>query len=252
MFLVPRRKFFKFLISGLVSLGLWPNMACNNSNQNKHGAIQKKFSDKISRIIRNEDRPDFNVRSFKPISPINKNQWSLFAGGLTKEPRTFYFDDIVSLKSETQLSRLKCVECWSAKAKWEGVSIKTLFEIVKPMEQARWVYFRSVDGYYETIPLKDLLNPRVLLVYKMNDKLLPPEHGAPLRLIIPFKYGYKNVKYITRMEFLDKDKSGYWPDEGSYSLDGSIQPGYDHPLDKGKKRIFINGGEVFHDFDKLG
>lgn len=231
--------------------GLWPNAACTNSNQNKHGVVQKKFSDKISGIIRNENRPDFNIRSYKPITPVGRDQWRLFVGGLVKEPKTFYFKDITALKSETQISRLKCVECWSAKAKWQGFSLKTLLEIVKPVKQAKWVYFRSVDGYYESIPVKDLLKLRVLLVYKMNNELLPPEHGAPLRLIIPSKYGYKNVKYIVRIELSEKDKSGYWPDEGSYSLDGTILPGYDHPLDKGKKRIFINGGEVFHGFDKL-
>ena len=248
MYIIPRRKFVKFLISGLVSLGLWPKIAHSHGKQKKYPDDQKKFPDNI---IRNKDKPGFYVRSFKPITPINREQWYLFVGGLVKNPKTFYFDSIVALKSKTQVSRLKCVECWSANAKWEGVSLETIFEIVKPMEQAKWVYFRSVDGYYESIPLKDLLSPRVLLVYKMNDELLPPEHGAPLRLLFPSKYGYKNIKYITRMEFFEKDKSGYWPDEGSYSLDGTILPGYDHPLDKGKKRIFINGGEVIHDFDKL-
>ncbi len=233
----------------MVPFVIWPKIAFSHGKQKVNKTDQKTFSDNL---IRNEDRPGFNVRSFKPIPPVKREDWYLFIGGLVKEPRTFYFKDILALKSETQISRLKCVECWSAKAKWGGFSLKTLLEIVKPEEQAKWVYFRSVDGYYESIPIDDLLEGRVLFVYKMNDQLLPPEHGAPLRLIVPEKYGYKNVKYITRMEFTEKDKSGYWPDEGSYSLDGTILPGYDHPLDKGKKRIFINGGEVFHGFDKLG
>lgn len=230
-----------------MSFGLWPGIVFAHGKIDSFTTKLKEFSKKV---IRNENRPDFNVRSFKPFTPAKKKEWYLFVGGLVKNPKTLYYKDIIALKSETQTSRLKCVECWSAKAKWEGFSMKNLLEVVQPLEQAKWVYFQSVDGYYESIPIRDLLEPRVLLVYKMNDKLLPPEHGAPLRLIIPFKYGYKNVKYIARMEFSEKEKSGYWPDEGSYSLDGTIQPGYDHPLDKGKKRIFINGGEIFHGFDK--
>jgi DMSO/TMAO reductase YedYZ molybdopterin-dependent catalytic subunit len=112
------------------------------------------------------------------------------------------------------------------------------------------VYLQSADSYYESYTLQELLRDRVLLVMRMNGESLPPNHGFPLRLIAPYKYGYKNIKYITRIEFTDDRKRNYWADNGPYSVDGTIQPGIDHPLDYNKKPLRINGGEVFHFFDK--
>ena len=85
----------------------------------------------------------------------------------------------------------------------------------------------------------------------MNGNALSKNHGFPLRLIAPFKYGYKNVKYITKIDFQKDRRRNYWSDNGPYSIDGTIQPGIDHPLDFKKKPIPINGGEVFHFFDKF-
>jgi DMSO/TMAO reductase YedYZ molybdopterin-dependent catalytic subunit len=84
----------------------------------------------------------------------------------------------------------------------------------------------------------------------MNGKSLSKDHGYPLRLIAPFKYGYKNIKYITSIKFMDTRKRNYWANSGPYSVDGTIQPGIDHPLDYNKKPLPINGGEVFHFFDR--
>ena len=84
----------------------------------------------------------------------------------------------------------------------------------------------------------------------MNGHALSKEHGFPIRLIAPFKYGYKNIKYITKIEFRKDRSRNYWADNGPYSIDGTIQPGIDHPLDFKKKPLPINGGEVFHFFDK--
>ena len=117
-------------------------------------------------------------------------------------------------------------------------------------EKAYTVYFQSADSYYESYTLEELLRPRVLLVLRMNGQPLSRDHGFPLRLIAPYKYGYKNIKYITGMEFTDTRKRNYWADSGPYSVDGTIQPGIDHPLDYKKKPFPINGGEVFHFFDK--
>ena len=83
----------------------------------------------------------------------------------------------------------------------------------------------------------------------MNGQQLSRDHGFPLRLIMPFKYGYKNIKYITSIKFLASRKRNYWSNNGPYSVDGTIQPGIDHPLDFEKKPLPINGGEVFHYFD---
>jgi len=200
--------------------------------------------------IQNRDVPGFHIRSANPFMGVDMQNWALAVTGLVKETVAFSYEDLFGFKMHSQVSRLKCVECWSAKAKWEGFRVEELIKRVQPDPAAKYVYFQSADSYYESYPIEELKRERVLFVLRMNDHSLSRDHGFPLRLIVPFKYGYKNIKYITRMEFTDTRKRNYWSNSGPYSVDGTIQPGIDHPLDFNKKPLPINGGEVFHPFDK--
>jgi len=162
--------------------------------------------------------------------------------GLCDNPKWFNLSDIKRLKKLTQVSRMKCVECWSGKAKWGGFAPKTLFDIVKPKKEARFLYIYCADDYTEYILLEDLLKPRVLFVYEMDDRPLPDIHGGPLRLIIPFKYGYKNAKTIVKLEFVEQEGTGYWESFG-YTKDGTIQKGEDFALDLDKYMVIKREGE---------
>ena len=137
------------------------------------------------------------------------------------------------------------MECWSAAAKWEGFHLRSLLEIVDPLPGARWEGFHlhCADDYYESSSLEELLMGRVLFVHRMNDQFLPDVYGAPLRLMVPFKYGYKNPKAIVRLVFAKEELPGYWPTVGPYTTGGDIRPGSDHPLDLDGTRQ-ITGGEV--------
>lgn len=196
----------------------------------------------IERILDNEDREGFYIRFIKPIKPLDTSKWVLRVGGLCDNPKTFALSDIKRLVKETQVSRMKCVESWSSKAKWGGFRPKTLFDIVKPKKQAKYLYFYSADDYYEYISLEDLLKPRVIFAYEMNDNPLPDIHGGPLRLLVPFKYGYKSVKTILRLDFVEKEGTGYWSNFG-YSKDATIQKGTDHALDLNTYKILTKEGE---------
>lgn len=200
--------------------------------------------------VQNRDTPGFHIRSANPFLGVNIDEWGLSVSGMVKKPMAFGYEDLFGFKMRSQVSRLKCVECWSAKAKWEGFRVEGLLDLVRPDPAAKYVYFQSADSYYESFTLEELKQPRVLFVLRMNGNPLSREHGYPLRLIVPFKYGYKNIKYITSMRFTDSRKRNYWALNGPYSVDGTIQPGIDHPLDFKKKPFPINGGEVFHFFDK--
>ena len=200
--------------------------------------------------VQNRDVPGFYIRSANPFLGVDIEAWALSVGGMVKKPLALAYEDLFQFKRISQISRLKCVECWSAKAEWEGFRFDDLVAMAQPDPKAKYVYFQSADSYYESYRLDELLRTRVLMVLRMDGQPLTREHGFPLRLIAPFKYGYKNVKYITRVEFTDKRKRNYWSDSGPYSVDGTIQPGIDHPLDFNKKPLVINGGEVFHFFDK--
>ncbi len=222
-----RRDFIKG-IGGLLASGLFPS--CVNAKEGK-------------RLLKNENRPGFYIRFYRPFEPVDVNKWRLEIGGLCEKPLKLSLKDIMKFPQTTQVSRLKCVECWSSKATWTGFSPKTLFEIVKPLNNARYLYFYSADDYYEYISIEDLFKPRVLFVHTMNNKPLSPEHGAPLRLIIPFKYGYKNVKTITKLTFVEKGGEGYWSQFG-YSADGIIQAGSDYQLDTGEVVRIREGGDI--------
>jgi sulfoxide reductase catalytic subunit YedY len=195
------------------------------------------------RLLRNENRPGFFVRYYKPLEPVDPARWTLSVEGLVKKPQELTRPDVQSLPLVTQVSRMKCVECWSAAAKWEGFHLRSLLEIVDPLPEAKWLHFYCADDYYESLSLEELLMERVLFVHRMNDESLPDAYGAPLRLIVPFKYGYKGPKAIIRLVFAEEELPGYWPTVGPYSTDGDIQPGRDFPLDLGERRQ-ITGGEV--------
>jgi len=241
-FKLDRRVFLKaFSLSALAAL--WPRRAA--------GTVQFQNDERFpSDYIQNRDVPGFYIRSAHPFPGVNMDQWRLSVQGLVENPNVFHYEDLFGFKMIRQVSRLKCVECWSAKAEWEGFHMSELVDKVKPRPEARYVYLQSADSYYESYTLQELLRDRVLLVMRMNGESLSPDHGFPLRLIAPYKYGYKNIKYITRIEFTDDRKRNYWADNGPYSVDGTIQPGIDHPLDYNKKPLRINGGERFHFFDK--
>jgi sulfoxide reductase catalytic subunit YedY len=200
-------------------------------------------------ILRNENLPAFNVRYYNPFPAPDPSQWRLTVEGLVRKPQSLSLDDVQRLQPLTDIRRMKCVECWSARAKWEGFDLDTLLELAEPEPDARWLHFFCADGYYESLSLDELSEGGVLFAYGMNDELLPAKYGSPLRLVVPSKYGYKWPKAIVRMEFATQEKAGYWPTVGPYTTSGVILPGRDHPLDLPDGLRPIEGGEVLYPED---
>ncbi len=187
----------------------------------------------------------FYIQYYKSFKRIKRDSWTLKVKGLCKNPQELSLDEIMAFPVIEQVSRIKCVECWSAKAAWGGFSMHELEKRVKPLPKAVGVLFRCADTYVEYLSLEDLHHERTLLVHTMNQNPLSDEHGFPLRVIVPYKYGYKSPKAILEIEFVEQPGRGTWNRIGPYSVDGTILPGYDHPLDRGKKRRRIFGGEIF-------
>ncbi|MFQ5717788.1 MAG: molybdopterin-dependent oxidoreductase [Nitrospinales bacterium] len=187
---------------------------------------------------------DFYINFFKPMRRINPAAWKLRVFGLCENPRSFTLNELKALPQHAQVSRLKCVECWSAKAEWQGLRVSDLEKIVCPLPGAAGAVFRCADTYVEYLDRESLNHRRALLAYSMDRQPLTDEHGFPLRIIVPFKYGYKNPKSIVEIEYVAHSEPGTWSRLGPYSVDGTILPGYDHPLDRNKKRRRISGGEV--------
>ena len=186
----------------------------------------------------------FYINFWKPMRRINAATWTLKVSGLCETPKTFTLSELRDLPTRSQSSRLKCVECWSARAEWGGFSLEELERIVRPHPSALGVVFHCGDEYLEYLSREALNHNRVLLVHTMNGKPLSDAHGFPLRLIAPAKYGYKNPKAILEMEYVAEQQAGTWSKIGAYSPDGTILPGWDHPLEYGKQPRRIPGGEI--------
>lgn len=187
----------------------------------------------------------FYIHYVKSFRKVRGEDWRLRITGRVENPLTLSLKEVRDFPGKVQVSRLKCVECWSARAQWEGFHFSELEKKVRPLPGVIGVLFRCADSYQEFLTLEDLNQTRTIMVHRMNGETLSPEHGFPLRVIIPFKYGYKSPKAILEMEFVDKVIPGTWSRIGPYSVDGTILPGHDTPLDGDGTRRRISGGEVF-------
>lgn len=200
------------------------------------------------RLIIPTDNPDpFNLKvmEFNPIAAPDPDSWELEVAGFVEQPARLRLHALQRLKQISQSSRLKCVQCWSARITWNGFRAGELFRLIRPTPKATWMRVDCADSYYDFHSLEDLLNPRTLFALGMYDQPLTPEHGAPLRLVLPFKYGYKSTKLITKITLTDHGGQGIvadtWP---YYPLTGDIEAGYDHPFDHPGVTRKINGGEI--------
>ena len=124
--------------------------------------------------------------------------------------------EIESMPLTSMVIRHVCVEGWAAIVQWGGVSLRELVRRAQPKSTARYAYFESADGYYESWDLASTLHPQTILAYQKNGQQLPVENGAPLRLAAPIKLGYKQSKWVTRVTLLSQlpSKLGYWEDFG--------------------------------------
>lgn len=151
--------------------------------------------------------------------------WRLQVDGLVQRPQRLSLAELRRFASRTQITRHDCVEGWSAIGKWQGVPLGLVLDAAGVRPGARYVVFhcadeleRTLDGsgrYYESIDLIDAYHPQTILAYGMNGKDLPVAHGAPLRLRVERQLGYKQAKYLMRIEVVDS-YSGLWGGQGGF------------------------------------
>jgi len=142
--------------------------------------------------------------------------YRLDVGGMVGSPQVFALEDLKSLPRAEQVSTFHCVTGWTvSNVHWAGFRIKDLLDQVKPRAGATAIRFTSAEpGYNDSLTLDQAMLPDVLLAYEMDGAPLTRPHGAPLRLVIPDMYGYKNVKWITKLELLPQPAAGYWEQHG--------------------------------------
>lgn len=162
---------------------------------------------------------------YQRLVESNFADWRLRVDGLVTTPLTLSLAELRALPSRSQITMHNCDEGWSAVAQWTGVQLQRILHLAAPRIDARYVVFHCLDTieadgvpYYESLDLIDAIHPQTILAYAMNGSPLPIGHGAPLRLRVELQIGYKNAKYLDRIEVVDrlsnigKGRGGWWED----------------------------------------
>lgn len=205
-----------------------------NLSYNAHRLVSRKtmaqeFSEAdLSPSFRSNGTSLPNNPQYHAMAEKGFADWVLEVGGLVETPLKLSLNDIQAMPSRTQITRHDCVEGWSAIGKWTGTPLHEVLLRAKPLPQAKFVVFRCADPmnedgtnpYYESIDLEDANHAQTILAYKLNDEILPIKNGAPIRLRVERQLGYKQAKYLMKIELVESfediagGKGGYWEDTG--------------------------------------
>jgi DMSO/TMAO reductase YedYZ molybdopterin-dependent catalytic subunit len=170
---------------------------------------------------------DFRENSVAGPQAIDVGSYRLKITGLVANPASYtYYEVLNRYQQYKKVVTLDCVEGWSVTILWEGVLVKDLLAEAGPLENANVVIFHAYDGYTTSLPIDYIMDNDILMAYKMNDVILPPERGFPFQLVAESKWGYKWIKWITEIELsADASYRGYWESAGysnSADLDKSF------------------------------
>ena len=177
-----------------------------------------------------------------PLEP-----WSIAVSGECLAPQTFDIDRLRKMPHEERIYRFRCVEAWSMTVPWSGFPLRSLLELVQPTSSAKFVRFETFSRadwapgmklaswypwpYSEALTIEEAMHPLALVVTGMYGKQLPRQNGAPVRLIVPWKYGFKSAKSLVRIELVEQQPKTFWnmlvPDE--YGFYANVDPATYHP-----------------------
>lgn len=174
------------------------------------------MSEKKERIPPNQRvTSKFPVLHVGNIPTFDPRTWDFVVEGLVENTLRLTYEKFLNLPKIVRASDFHCVTGWSKlDNKWEGVAFRTISDLVKPLKNAKYVTIVSEGNYTTSLPLEDLLDDDVLLAYRLDGKPLEPEHGGPLRLVVPKKYAYKSGKWLRKLRFTEKQELGYWEKRG--------------------------------------
>lgn len=177
-----------------------------------------------------------------PTSP-----WEIQVGGLVNNPKTYSIDDLKAFEIEERIYRLRCVEAWSMVIPWVGFPLHKLLKEVEPKAEAKYVRFETINDpegmpgikktpwyewpYIEGLRIDEAMNELALLATGLYGKDLLPQSGAPVRLVVPWKYGFKSIKSIVKIDLVEEAPYSLWmaaaPHE--YGFYANVNPEVDHP-----------------------
>jgi sulfoxide reductase catalytic subunit YedY len=188
--------------------------------------------------------------------------WTVKVEGKVKAPKTFDIDQLLKLRPlEDRVYRHRCVEAWSMVIPWVGYSLSEFINQCDPLPSAKYVQFLSYFDkhvekwssastifwpYSEGLRMDEAMHPLTLLTFGLYGEVLPSQDGAPVRIVVPWKYGFKSAKSIVTVRFLDKEPSTTWHEQGpsEYGFYSNVNPNVDHPRwsQKTERRV----GQAFY------
>jgi DMSO/TMAO reductase YedYZ molybdopterin-dependent catalytic subunit len=183
----------------------------------RSGHLATTFSD--SEVVPFEKFP---INGYDVEDPrVDLDKWSLNVSGAVQKPGAYKLEQFQSLPRVRQNTRHVCVEGWDVIGRFGGARLSDFLHMIGADTTARFISVQCADDYYESLDMATALHLQTLLCYEMYDRPLTREHGAPLRLQIPTKVGYKQAKYLTDLKVTNVlDRVGYWEDQGYSSFYG--------------------------------
>jgi sulfoxide reductase catalytic subunit YedY len=244
------------------------------AHRNAQFVIDRPLTDEIYAASYNNfyEFSVFKGSVYKKARRLRTSPWQIEVAGLVEKPRVFDIDDLIrALPLEERLYRFRCVEAWAMAVPWTGIPMRDFIGKVQPLSAARYVRFVSFMKpdvatnqypskgpwpYSEGLSMAEAMNELTLLATGIYGHPLPKQHGAPLRLVVPWKYGFKSIKSIARIEFTTDKPKTFWhsnrPEE--YDFVANVRPDIPHPrwsqateklIDTGEQRVTLpyNGYE---------
>ena len=203
------RGLFLLTVAGGVSSLAWGKAAWS-----KVSGIVSPVAGTVAPILPTQGWRIYTVSDHMPT--FDQATWQLRVGGLVQKPVSISYDELLALPRAEQVTTFHCVTGWTVpNVHWAGVRLKDVFDKVLPLPEAGALQFVSAeDPYVDYLTMQQSLLHDVMLAYEMDGKPLPREHGAPLRLVIPDMYGYKNVKWLAGINLVAREQLGYWEQLG--------------------------------------
>ncbi len=276
-----RRRFLKTLVGASIGASLIPLTGCQ---QEKTKAVSPEYTSlevttnrnfaKVDRPITDEllssrynnfyefggDKSIWQAAQKLPTDP-----WQVEVSGLVSNPRTYDLDDLTTkFPLEERIYRFRCVEAWSMVLPWIGFPMRLIMEDVEPTAKAKFVRFTSFYDsqittgpafhlgslpwpYRESLRIEEMANDLAFFAVGIYGHILPKQHGAPIRMVVPWKYGFKGAKSIVKIEFLEEQPATYWntlvPSE--YDFIANVNPDIPHPRWSQATEKFIGAGPNF-------
>lgn len=190
---------------------------------------------------------------------FNTDDWKITVGGECEKPGTYALEDLIKpFDVEERIYRLRCVETWSMVIPWLGIPLASIIKSLQPTSKAKYVAFKTLHDpkqmpgqnrsvlewpYREGLRIDEAVNPLTLFAIGMYGKTMPNQNGAPIRLVIPWKYGFKSIKSIVRIDFVEEQPQTSWNmfSAQEYGFYSNVNPNVKHPRWSQKKEHRITG-----------